>query len=251
MNRLWPALGLVLLLSLESCGERAAYAPPPPPPPPPPEVTPPPAGPIYPGASLPIFKLPVPRPSAMTVLPRSDYVRQNDTLGTLADRLGTVLDAAGYSERSYFSVPHGFAIATQMERVDDLGRPFSGEARWEIGPKGLITLSQGITFTALRQALLRSDPGHYRLMVLMVTDKPVISAKTRMSSDEARDKIIEGAASLTADFDHAPVDQAYRINVLFYEFKRESVGAPAQFSSPSSVPAALQLSRSGIKPIAG
>lgn len=44
-------------------------------------------------------------------------------LGHVAESLAGALEKVGYSERSYFSVPGGFALATKLEQIYPDGRP--------------------------------------------------------------------------------------------------------------------------------
>jgi len=205
-------------------------------------------GPIDAGTRLPAFRLPAPMPSSVAVLPRANYIKTGDTLGELADRLEAILDNAGYSDRTFFSVPRGFAIATAMERIHKTGAPFPGDDRWKVGPTGLLRLGEGFSVASLASGFVNADPGHYRILVLVVTDAMVTSTSTGMPSDEAQQLVLRGSSTLPAGFNSIPAGPGYNISVLIYEFERPSSGKPAKFSSPSVVPGRVQLLRTGIKP---
>ena len=198
------------------------------------------------GAGLPEFKIPAPKASTQMVLPRSILPPGEPTLEQVNDALNARLGAAGYNEVGYYRVTNGFALATRMERIDADGRPFAGAKRWQLNAPGLLSFSHGLSLASLRDALVNADPGSYRMMVFVVTNRPVTSTGTAMKSDVAKELVVEGATDLPEGFTQAPFTNQYRVTALIYEFNRGAVGKPAEFSRPSAVPAADQLRLSKI-----
>src|SRR5579859_4050825 len=157
----WAALLLLCLLAL-SCEERrpitakrggghrvgATASPPeeapPPPPPPPPAKDGHPVGGRSPasadgGETIPPFPWPPPRASATEDLPRAMFEQRASlsTLGNLNDVLVSALQTTGYFEKSYYAVPHGFALATRLEQISGDGSSKTPPDRWSAGPPHL------------------------------------------------------------------------------------------------------------------
>jgi hypothetical protein len=193
------------------------------------------------GQALPEFKLPAPRASAQMEIPRSLAPPGEPTLQQVNAALRSKLKTGGYDDVGYYRVTNGFALATQMERIAPDGRPFAGEKRWVTEASGLASLSGPVSLSSMMNALFHADPGYYRVMVFVVTNKPVTSSAAAMSSDVARVMVAEGAPGLPHKFAQARFGPEYRVTVLIYEFSRTAVGKPAQFSRPSTRSAAQQL----------
>ena len=91
------------------------------------------------------------------------YVRPPRALGHIDVLLTHALDQAGYVERSYFSVPGGFALAMRLEQTSADGYPLSDAERWavDVGPLRTLSLSRYLA------ALFGASPGHFRVVVLV------------------------------------------------------------------------------------
>jgi hypothetical protein len=200
------------------------------------------------GAELPLFELPAPRPSARATLPRDLVLTKGPTLKNVADAITDRLGGAGYADSGFYRTSDGFAIATRMERIHPDGRPYPGDQRWNILPTGLLTWHDGFSVRAFLTALTNADPGHYRVLVFVVTDKPVTRSSDRMSRDTATGLADSGAAALPVTFANAQFNESYTATALVYEFIRPSLGAGADLSIPSAVPGSIHLKRSGLLP---
>ena len=198
------------------------------------------------GQELPEFKLPAPRPSAQTALPRSVLPAGTPTLEQVDDALRARLAKAGYDDLGYYRVTNGFALATGMERLAANGKPFAGAQRWETDAAALAPLSGLFSPATLIHALVNADPGSYRTMVFVVTNRPVTNSGAAMTQDTAKAMETAGASSLPGGFSKPVFTTDYRVTALIYEFKRNSVGKPAQFSTPSTRSGAEQLRLAGI-----
>jgi len=193
------------------------------------------------GQALPEFKLPAPRASTQMEMPGSMLPPAGSTLQEVNAALRSKLRTGGYDDVGYYRVTNGFALATQMERIAPDGRPFGGEKRWVTEASGLASLSSPLSLSSMMNALFNADPGSYRVMVFVVTNKPVTSSAAAMSSDVAKVMVAEGAPGLPHKFAQARFGPDYRVTALIYEFSRTAAGKPAQFSRPSTRSAAQQL----------
>ena len=193
------------------------------------------------GQGLPEFKIPAPRASAQMVLPRSILPAGSPNLELVGDRLRSQLAAAGYGNLGYYRVTNGFALATGMERVGPDGRPVQGAKRWATEATGLASLSSSFTLASLIRSLVNADPGSYRVMIFVVTNRPVTNSTADMKADTAKVLVVNGASDLPEGFSQARFGPDYRVTALIYEFNRTAVGKPAEFSRPSTRTAADQL----------
>ena len=127
-----------------------------------------------------------------------------------------------------------------MERIAPDGRPFEGAKRWEIDAAGLASLSP-FTLAGMMDALIHADPGSYRVTVYVVTNRTVTNTAAPMKSDIAKVLAVNGGAGLPEAFSQPRFGTDYHVTALIYEFSREAVGKPAEFSRPSHRSALSQL----------
>ena len=86
-----------------------------------------------PGDDIVSFPWPPPTPTTQAVLDRTLLARNAATLGDVAERLTTALAGLGYSERSFYRAPGGFALATRLEQIEFNGTPKAEPLRWSAG----------------------------------------------------------------------------------------------------------------------
>ena len=235
----------------------AAMPVPPPPPPPPASVVipPPPPKPAAIGhgssakptagesaASIPQFDWPPPKASAEQSIP-DKWLRTGPTtdLADVADKFEKALRLAHYEQRSYYSVPRGFALATQLEQIKADGTPMSGADRWKIGTPSVGNLSL-LTFI---KALAYAPAGYYRAIVFVVTDAPWVQSATAPSEAQIKGWAGGGARSLPASIGALPYGEGYHAQALIYEFQKGTSG-PARTLLPGTVSAETHLDKGGI-----
>lgn len=238
----------------------AATAPPPPPPPPPepiPAPAPPPpvpvaalppaaangAGAMRPQpAALPDFPWPPPRYSAFEVLERAWLAPEADPqLGIVAQRLEAAFDAAGYVERSYYRVPGGFALASRAEQIHADASPYPSPERWSVNRGGA-----GRSFADRLRALFNAPPGHYRVIVFVVTDQDFAAAPRTAPEAEARAWVSGGGLRLPSSIAALPFTGTHYATALIYEFERRSERESADVRVPSATPGRVHLEKGGL-----
>lgn len=226
-----------------------AEAPPPPPPPPPPPLkdgnpTPPPGTASADGGeSIPPFPWPPPTASATEELPRAMFEQRAplSTLGNLNDILVSALQTTGYFEKSYYAVPRGFALATRLEQISDDGSSKTPPDRWSAGPPHL----EHFSIAEYVHALFTENPGHYRVVVFVVTDMPFAETGTPVSLSEAQKWLTGGANKLPASIASSALGQNTVCTALIYEFERSAGSAPVLLE-PSRLDAHTHLVKSGL-----
>lgn len=259
----WTTLLLCLLCELTACTQKMApeAAAPPPPPAPPVAAAEPPPPPVMakpPGrggetaaisgqlareeAPIPRFDWPPPKASAQELIP-DKWLRTGEapTLADVADKFEKALKLAGYKQRSYYSVPDGFALATQLEHIKQDGTPLPGDDRWTVGTPRVSNLS----LFAFIEALAHAPAGVYRAIVFVVTDAPWVQSATAPSDLKIMAWAGSGANALPASIGNQPYGKNYRATALIYEFRKGNTG-PAETILPSTVSGETHLDKGGL-----
>jgi hypothetical protein len=192
--------------------------------------------------SFPQFDWPPPKASAEQSIP-DKWLRTGPAtrLAEVADKFEKALRLAHYEQRSYYGVPHGFALATQLEQIKADGSPMPGADRWRIGTPSVSNLSL-LTFI---QALAKAPAGYYRAIVFVVTDAPWVQSTTAPSDEKIRGWASGGAHALPASIGALPYGEGYQTRALIYEFRKGKSG-PAKTVLPSSVTGEMHLDKGGI-----
>jgi hypothetical protein len=206
------------------------------PPPPPTSATP----------SIPSFPWPPPRYSSSTVVPDRLIHKPgtDESLYDVAQRLENGFRRAGYGQLSYYAVPQGFAMATRLEQIANDGTPLPVPQRWsrDIAPPASFSL-----MTYLR-ALFGANPGHFRVIVLVVTSESVApdTTKVPITREIAELWPTEGATRLPATYKAIRyVDDIYSCSALIYEFEQGSPDDAPLLRNPG-LDAQIQLDKADI-----
>lgn len=90
-------------------------------------------------------------------------------LGDIDRQLTTALNAEGYYGKRYFSMPEGFALVTQMERIYPNGTPYPTLERWRtsVKPKPQFSLREYML------SLVFSEKGYYRTFAFVVLPRTI------------------------------------------------------------------------------
>jgi len=194
---------------------------------------------------LPEFPFPPPDPSARRSIPRDLLTGKAEapSLGLVARRVEAALVANGYVELSYFAVPGGFTLVTQLERINADATP-AAEQRWniEVAPVSL----KAFSLQAYLRALLQKDAGFFRVIVLMFTSEPFTASGKKVPPDDAMKWINQGANTLPAAVARMPYGEDMTCTALIYEFEIPTHGAAAALRQPSPHDGAEHLQGSGI-----
>ncbi len=176
---------------------------------------------------LPEFPWPPPPYSTRLRLDRALLVAAQPTPsnGSVAARMERALAANGYNEVSYYAVPDGFAMVTQIERIDPNAAP-AAEQRWstQIDPVSLIPFS----IDAYLRALLGKNGDTFRVIVFTFTPTPFTTSGTPVRPGEAMTWVEKGATALPAELAARPYGGDTVCTALVYEFSISSLGAALQ-----------------------
>lgn len=246
---------LVAALLLAACARSHSGAEsslPPPPPPQPvelPDAIPSPDNPGGPpGPALddeyPRFPWPPPKASATEVVPRRALTIQSPRtrLSDVDLRLTGALEANGYFESSYYSVPDGFALVTKMEQIRADGAPESEPGRWSLEVPRL----NGFSLSAYLQALFTARPGRYRVIAFIVTPHPFRQSGVEVTAQEAAAWLSGGLDRLPAPLGAREFGPDHACTALIYEFIRLTESDEPKFLAPGALPGRIHLQKSGL-----
>ena len=192
----------------------------------------------------PRFPAKPPPPSDSAQLLNADVgITTGSSLGEVDDAVCAALRRADYADLGHYLYPGGFALVARLERIHPDGRPFSGIARW-LPYAQPMTLA---TFDVARylRMLVNADQGYYRLVVFIVSDRPIVFSDAVSTSRFVDDFSNPGATSLPQETRAGTYGGNHRITVLVYEMTQRAVGRPA-ISTRLGLTARQHLERSRV-----
>lgn len=191
------------------------------------------------GYQIPAFPFPPPRPSSQFTLDRSLF-EQAETFADVDETLSRAISNCKYFEKSYFSVPEGFALVTRIEQIDEEAFSLKEPDRWsaDIGPLEEFSLSSYL------KALFFGQTGYFRVFVFMVTSRPFTNTGVA-TEEQAREWLSSGLNKLPKALGELPVTENHNCTVLVYEFEKKESGDQA-FLQPGMHSARTHLDRSNI-----
>lgn len=188
------------------------------------------------GGPIPRFPSPPPEPTLRYALQRGLLVHSSDdTLGAVFDRIVVALRRGEFDTWSVYAVlDDGFAVVCRLEHINEDGSrgdpPFSKEP----------PPSRGFFLWRYLRDLFTSDPGRYRVIVLMVrnTIEPGYGAAPAESTMTAL--LREGSDALPEWLRRKPAGGA-QLHALIYEFHRpNSQVEPVMVTSAHSAISAVR-----------
>ena len=192
---------------------------------------------------IPEFPWPPPHPSARHLIPRNLVVSHVPaTLAGVAARLENALDSNGYTEKSYYAVPHGFALVTRLELFNEDGTSTQPPDRWsaEIPRRPYFSLSTVI------DALFSANPGRYRVIVFIVSSHPFTASADTVTKDAAEVWLDGGMNVLPQEIGRRAYSMDFHTTALIYEFRQLNRDQAAQLRAPSSLTGKTHLEKAGI-----
>ena len=198
--------------------------------------------------TLPQFPWPPPSCNARLELPEAAFAGLK-TLGDADRKLRLALDTRGYAQRSYFSVPNGFALVTQLEQYQSADASIRNDrTRWLDYP----VQDNFSSLLDYLKAFVVPQKGYFRLFVFVVTNRSFGGASQRVSKEQASAWLGQGFNKLPPVLAAAPFAETYAVTALVYEFEvPESNRKPVQKCPSPRFSAKTHLRKSGIAPALG
>jgi hypothetical protein len=194
-------------------------------------------------AELPQFPWPPPTASAFLKIPNSLLVRQDtiSTFGDCANRMETALSGAGYTQISYYAVPDGFAMVTQLEQIDDEGIP-KEPGRWSMEYQPIRKFS----LRHIIESLFTARKGLWRVTVFIVTSHDFKQKDVEITLYEAEEWLEDGMIRLPPYIAQIRYSDNHFCTALVYEFEKTEPDQDAEHKLPSEITGKQHLERGGI-----
>ncbi len=165
---------------------------------------------------------------------------QNTTFKQVDTRIQQSLDAKEYLQRSYFKIPGGFAIVTQLEQFDE-GGYVKERCRWVDYP---VQDFEGVW--DYLTALVMPNPGHFRIFVFVVTNQPYTQNKRTVSKEEATDWLFQGLNRLPTEVSKLEITPEHYLDALIYEFEAPVSTRKCAQKCPCLLDSQTHLIKSGL-----
>jgi len=189
----------------------------------------------------PQFPWPPPKASAFVMIPDTLLVNKNTkmTLGDVALDLENAFQKAGYGERSYYSAPEGFALVSRLEQIYPDGSSKEESERWygDYCPPRVFNL------TSYLKALFKANPGHYRIIVFIVTSQPFNQTNSTVNRKQAMAWLNGGLDKLPPLIAKIQITSDYKCEALIYEWEQLSADHQPIFKDPSPLLGATHLEK--------
>ena len=145
-----------------------------------------------------------------------DFYRNGPRLSDANYALRYLLAEGGYEEVRYYAVPEGFAMVTRLERIDGDGLPRE-PGRWNFAR----SFNGPFTIGEYLRALFYAPPGFYRIIVFVLTPRPM-SAEGAITGRDAEAWFTNGGTSLPDEIGMRRYTDNFQFSVLIYEFERSA-----------------------------
>jgi hypothetical protein len=163
------------------------------------------------------------------------------SLADVGHRVVRALEAAGYSEYSFYAAPEGFAIVARLERVQPDGTPAPDQLRF-LTPDSAEPFSLATYVTRLFFA----PEGYYRQIVFLVTPAVVRPSGPKPNAKDAEALLQGGADRLPAVYRSIPFSPDDQVTALIYEYHKGSENGQVTTLTPGRLDARTNLVRSGL-----
>jgi hypothetical protein len=178
--------------------------------------------------NLNIFPVPYPVPSALYVL-NSASILNARYFSEVDAVLKAGLDKCNYDERSYYYIPHGFALVTQMEQINSGGTSLDPPDRWN--SKIANDINNPWDYI---KALFTTTKGYYRVLVFLFTDINLSSNNDLATESDARKWLNNGFSDLPIELKNKTFTNNYRCTLLVYHYEKLP-GSEAKMLIPSDL----------------
>jgi hypothetical protein len=156
---------------------------------------------------------------------------QAHTWASIAARLEKALADNGYSSPGYYAVPEGFALISQLERINRDATPAPPNVRWKIkvDPASI----KPFNLESYLKALLGKDEGLFRVIAFVFTPVSIITSGEKIDMEEAKLWVGKGGSKLPNVLSKQVYGEDMEATALIYEFEIPSRREPARLNKPS------------------
>lgn len=167
------------------------------------------------------YYFPIPAPFPSNFISINHFRPELKTLKAVDDYIKKCFNDAGYAFRlHYYYIKYsGFAISTDLEKIDKKGAPAKPDERWNLkmsdeGKFSLYEIFKSIFFTT------ESD---YRMMACIIAPQEVEVSNKQFSIQQMSDIINQSYKSLPLDLENVTLEDK-TITILVYHFYQSDIG---------------------------
>jgi hypothetical protein len=136
------------------------------------------------------------------------------SLGDVGDHIAAVFRETGYSDYGFYRVDGGFAIVARLEKIKADGTPDPNGRHYDP------TDSQPFGFAGFIAQLIYGPEGFYRVIVLIVSDQPVIAEGGPPTVASAEAWFVRAADRLPPEYAALPFTSEHAVTAIIYEFEK-------------------------------
>ncbi len=175
--------------------------------------------------AVPALPANLPRPSAKYIFDKDNLgFEKVATLGALDKKIRSVLQKSCYKSFQYYETLTGYALVTQIERIQKDGEPFKEPYRWV--NDDLSSPSPPLEFSYVIRALFSAQPGFYRVLLFKVShrDEVTIYRDDPTTVNDAISIVGGGVDYLPTRISERSFTDDFIVTTLVYEFFRPDIG---------------------------
>jgi hypothetical protein len=179
-------------------------------------------------ADLPYLDWPLPEPNKAKTFRVNELTGLDiSTIGTISNDLESILKENGYERFSYYHIPLGIAMVTELERITSDGAPHP--ERWKFGDLKLTT--EYFDFTTFLKRFVGVDSGLYRVLVFIISyDRLNIEFKqSEQSTQFIQNLPKKGALMLPREFAPLKFEDTMKLSLVIYELELKQTKTEAEF----------------------
>lgn len=193
-----------------------------------------------PGPTKYYFPIPAPFPSAYLYI--NNYKPGLVTMRQVDDYFKNIFNKKGYGEHlHYYYVQSGFAVTTDLEKIDKDGSPVSGSKRWSVSVGGNGSFSLYETF----KSIFFATESDFRIIGLVISPSAAAVQSNTASVGAMQDLLKYSYPSLPKDLEIFSLPQK-TLTVLIYDFHQSNIGKVPMLDVSKRLSARTHLERSGL-----
>ncbi len=168
--------------------------------------------------------------------------REGLSLYDAGEKFVTAFSDAGYLQNSFYSVPGGFILVTDTEKIDLDGSALEGNARYQM-PGSIRDLSLG---RIIRNLFFERPTTMYRYIAVVVSNQPFVTSEKQLKIDEAKTVVQHGITNLTDRAKNVPFSKDFKVTALIYEYENRGVNYDLDFVAPGRINPAIHLKKTNL-----
>lgn len=188
------------------------------------------------------FPIPVPFPSAYKYIPNFKPLLKS--IKEVDQNISTTFNTAGYKGHThYYYVKFGYAMTTNLERINEDGSPVKGSQRWQVDIAGLTNPTMYTTFKSI---FMKTEVELRMFAFVIMPAQTAIQSNKGSSSIGAMQNLIEHSyTSLPKDIESMAMDKK-TLTILVYHYHQDDVGQVPMLDTSNKLSVDDHLIKSGL-----